>query len=82
MRELRNRGIHPEGRTIAEQERWLDERYARHSARKYLGDPLAIDVVLGFLAMLHSEVQNLRLIARSKVLGIPRDVVRREMVIA
>lgn len=82
MRELRSRGFHPEGRTIAEQERWLDERYARHSARKYLGDPLAIDVVLGFLAMLHSEVQNLRLIARSKVLGIPRDVVRREMVIA
>ncbi|MDR5683439.1 MAG: V-type ATPase subunit [Armatimonadota bacterium] len=78
-RELRARGIHPEGSTIADQERSLDEEYARHLARLYLGDPLAIDVVIGFVAMLYSEIRNLRLIARSKVLGIPRDVVRREM---
>jgi V/A-type H+-transporting ATPase subunit C len=81
-RELRAHEIRLEGSTIAEQERSLRHEYARHLARHYFGDPLAIDVVIGFLGMLHSEIQNLRLIARAKALGIPRDVLRREMVLA
>jgi V/A-type H+-transporting ATPase subunit C len=47
----------------------------------YLGDPLTIDIVIAYLAMKYNEVKNLRLIARSKQLGIPRDRVRREMVV-
>ena len=79
MRELRVRGIHLEGKTPAEVERFLDEEATRRLAELYLGDPLGIDVVIGFFTMLASEVRNLRLVARSKALGIPRDLVRREM---
>ncbi len=81
LRELRARGIYPEGRTPAEVERSLEEEATRRLAALYLGDPLGIDVVIGFLTMLSSEVRNLRLIARSKALGIPRDLIRREMVL-
>ncbi len=79
LREVRARGIHPEGTTPAEVERSLDEQLARRLADLYLGDPLGVDVVVGFLTMLAAEVRNLRLIARSKALGLPRDLVRREM---
>ncbi|MDR5708563.1 MAG: V-type ATPase subunit [Armatimonadota bacterium] len=79
LRELRGRGIHPEGQTAGEVERFLEEESTRRMAMLYLGDPLGIDVVIGFLTMLSSEIRNLRLIARSKALGIPRDLVRREM---
>jgi vacuolar-type H+-ATPase subunit C/Vma6 len=47
----------------------------------YLGDPLGVDVVVGYLTLLANEIRNLRLIARSKALGIPRDLVRREMAV-
>lgn len=79
LRELHGRGIHPEGRTPGEVERSLDEEATRRMAMLYLGDPLGIDVVIGFLTMLSSEIRNLRLIARSKALGIPRELIRREM---
>lgn len=79
MRELRARGIHPEGSTPAEVERWLEQEATRRMADLYLGDPLGVDVVVGYLTLLANEIRNLRLIARSKALGIPRDLVRREM---
>ncbi len=61
-------------------ERDLDLAMIRTQTGLYLGDPLSIDVVIAYLAMKHNEVKNLRLLARSKQLGIPRDRVRREMV--
>lgn len=62
-------------------ERDLDLAMARAQSGLYLGDPLGIDIVVAYLALKHNEVKNLRLIARSKQLGIPRDRVRREMVV-
>ncbi len=79
LREVRAQGILVEGNTPAEVERSLDEQLERRMADLYLGDPLGVDVVVGFLTMLAAEVRNLRLIARSKALGLPRDLVRREM---
>ncbi|HEV8353562.1 MAG TPA: V-type ATPase subunit [bacterium] len=60
-------------------ERELDETMNRAQQELYLGDPLGIDIVIAYLAMKSNEVANLRLIARSKALGIPRDRVRKEM---
>jgi len=62
-------------------EKDLDQILVRGTARMYLADPLGIDVVVGYLALKYNEVANLRLIARSKLLGIPRELVRREMVV-
>lgn len=62
-------------------ERDLDLAMARAQTRLYLGDPLGIDIVVAYLALKYNEVRNLRLIARSKSLGIPRDRVRKEMVV-
>lgn len=61
-------------------ERDLDRAMIKAQTGLYLGDPLGIDIVVAYLAMKYNEVKNLRLIARSKQLGIPRDRVRQEMV--
>lgn len=65
---------------LAAFERELDLTIIREHTARYLGDPLSIDIVIAYLAMKYNEVVNLRLIARSKALGIPRDRVRQEMV--
>ncbi len=65
---------------LAAFERDLDLALIRAQAGLYRGDPLEIDVVIGYLAQKYNEVVNLRLIARGKALGIPRERVRREMV--
>ena len=62
-------------------ERDLDLGIIKAQTSRYLGDPLSIDIVVAYLALKHNEVKNLRLIARSKQLGIPRDRVRKEMVV-
>jgi len=62
-------------------ERELDMYTARALARRYLGDPLGLDIIIGYLAMKSVEVANLRLIARGKFLSLPREAVRREMVV-
>lgn len=59
----------------------LDLAMIRTQTGLYLGDPLSIDIVVAYLALKDTEVKNLRLIARSKQLGIPRDRVRKEMVV-
>ena len=61
-------------------ERDLDLAIIKAQTNLYLGDPLSIDIVVAYLALKYNEVKNLRLIARSKQLGIPRDRVRKEMV--
>ncbi len=61
-------------------ERELDLTMIREQTARYLEDPLSIDIVIAYVALKYSEVANLRLIARGKALGIPRDRVRQEMV--
>jgi V/A-type H+-transporting ATPase subunit C len=62
-------------------ERETDLKVARGMVAYYLGDPLGVDIVIGYVAMKSAEVTNLRLIARGKFLGLPREQVRREMVL-
>ncbi len=66
--------------SLTEFEKTVDLMFNRWTTRLYLGDPLGIDIVVGYLTLKYNEVVNLRLIARSKSLGIPRDLVRKEMV--
>lgn len=61
-------------------ERGLNEGMNRTQRALYLGDPLGIDIVIAYLAMKANEVANLRLVARSKALGLTRDRVRKELV--
>jgi V/A-type H+-transporting ATPase subunit C len=62
-------------------ERELDVRMTDALASRYVaGDPLGLDIVIGYLAMKAAEVANLRLIARGKFLGLARDAMRRELV--
>jgi len=67
--------------SLTEFEKALDRVFLRGATRLYLGDPLGIDIVVGYVALKYNEVVNLRLIARSNALGIPRDLVRKEMVV-
>ncbi len=60
-------------------ERELDLRLARLHAAEYRGDPLGIGIVLGYLAKKSAEVVNLRLIARGRLLGMPREMLAAEM---
>lgn len=66
---------------LAAFERDIDVTMLRAQIDLYLQDPLGIDVVIAYLAMKYNEVVNLRLIARGKALGIPRDRVRKEMAV-
>lgn len=62
-------------------ERELDMRLANTLAARYVsGDPLGLDIIIGYLAMKSAEVANLRLIARGKLLGLAAEAVRREVV--
>lgn len=62
-------------------ERDLDLHLAQTMAARYIGgDPLGLDIVIGYLAMKSAEVANLRLIARGKFLGLAAEAVRREVV--
>ncbi len=61
-------------------ERELDLTLLQAQTARYLEDPLSIDIVIAYVAMKYREIANLRLIARSKTLGIPRDRVREELV--
>ncbi|MDR5693905.1 MAG: V-type ATPase subunit [Armatimonadota bacterium] len=82
-RALRLRGFpeFPPSSDLLEVEKALDRFFSREISSLYLGDPLGIDVVIGYLAMKYNEIVNLRLIARSKLLGLSRERVRREMVL-
>lgn len=62
-------------------EREIEVAMLRAQIGLYLQDPLGIGIVIAFLAMKNSEVANLRLIARGKAFGIPRDRVRKEMAV-
>lgn len=51
-------------------------------AGSYRGDPLGIDVALGFLWQKYFEVVNLRLIARGKHFGLPAEDIREQFLAA
>ena len=46
----------------------------------YVQHPLALDVVIGYLTRKAAEVSNLRVIAHAKLLGLPTDLARQEIV--
>jgi V/A-type H+/Na+-transporting ATPase subunit C len=64
---------------LRELERALDQAEQRAAARLYLGDPLALDVVIGYLTRKAAEVSNLRVIAHAKLLGLSTDLTRGEL---
>lgn len=66
---------------LVEFERETDLAAAQALAAYYRRDPLGLDIVVGYMAMKSAEVANLRLIARGKFMGLPREVLRREMVL-
>jgi len=65
---------------LLEIERRLDRVFQREAAQFSMGDPLALDLVIGFLARKGAEVSNLRVIAHARYLGLPEDATRRELV--
>ncbi len=65
---------------LREMERALDQAAQRTAARLYLGDPLALDVVIGYLTRKAAEVSNLRVVAHAKLLGLSTDRAREELV--
>ncbi|HAD81130.1 MAG: hypothetical protein A2509_08945 [Candidatus Edwardsbacteria bacterium RIFOXYD12_FULL_50_11] len=60
----------------------LDREEWRQKALAYRGDPLGIDVAVGFLWQKYFEVVNLKLIARGKHFGIPAEDIRHQLLTA
>jgi V/A-type H+-transporting ATPase subunit C len=60
----------------------LERLLSRRVARWYGGNPLSIDVALGYIWLLYGEIINLRLIARAKSLAIPPDRLQKELTLA
>jgi V/A-type H+-transporting ATPase subunit C len=67
--------------SLLEMERAIDRAFQRMAAQMYLGDPLALGVVIGYLTRKAAEVSNLRVIAHAKLLGLSEDVARQEIVV-
>jgi len=65
---------------LLEMERAIDRASQRMAAQLSLGDPLALDVVIGYLTRKAAEVSNLRVIAHAKLLGLSADLTRQELV--
>jgi V/A-type H+-transporting ATPase subunit C len=66
--------------SLLEAERTIDRAFQRMAAQMYLGDPLGLDVVIGYLTRKAAEVSNLRVIAHAKQLGLAADAARQEIV--
>ena len=66
---------------LLEMERAIDRSAQQVAARLSLGDPMAIDVVIGYLTRKAAEVSNLRVIAHAKLLGLPADAARAEITV-
>jgi V/A-type H+/Na+-transporting ATPase subunit C len=60
-------------------EQALEQAHFHELARLYQGDPLGIDLVLGYLWQKYYEVINLRLLARGKFYGIPAAQISGEL---
>lgn len=62
-------------------ERALFRAFALRCARLYRGDPLAINIPVGYLGMKTIEVTNLRLIARGKAYGLSQAELEKELLL-
>jgi V/A-type H+-transporting ATPase subunit C len=67
---------------MLEGEEGLDMQDWQEKAGAYGGDPLGIEVAVGFLWRKYFEVVNLRLIARGKHFGLPADRIRQQLLTA
>jgi V/A-type H+-transporting ATPase subunit C len=65
----------------ADFERSLSRAFALRCAKLYRGDPLAINIPVGYLGMKTIEVANLRLIARGKAYGLPQAELEKELLL-
>jgi len=65
---------------LLEMERLIDRAFQRMAAQMLLGDPLGIDVVIGYLTRKAAEVANIRVIAHARQLGLANDIARQEIV--
>lgn len=60
----------------------LEKRYWQQNASAYRGDPLGIEVAVGYLWQKYFEVVNLRLIARGKYFGLSADDIKNQFLLA
>ncbi|GAB4280134.1 MAG: V-type ATP synthase subunit C [Coriobacteriia bacterium] len=67
--------------TIAVFERALEDYVMRKALATGVGDPLGIGVVISYLWGKQNEVQNLRIIVKGVSVGMPKDRVRRELIL-
>jgi hypothetical protein len=65
---------------LAALERDLERRRIADAAALFrMGDPLTLDVPIGFAAAKRTEARNLRLLGEASARGIHPEVVRREL---
>ncbi len=64
--------------TLSEAEETIREN-VNHSAKRLAADPLDIGVVANYLRLKEEEAARLRLLARGKYYGVPRDTLSREL---
>jgi vacuolar-type H+-ATPase subunit C/Vma6 len=79
-----DKGILAFGRAqnLGAMERFLEIVVIDAGCRLYRGDPLSIEVPLGFLWRKYSEFLNLRILLRGKSYRMPPNTMRKEMLIA
>jgi len=57
------------------------ERYLiQRGISRFLGDPLSIAIPIGYIWAKHTEITNIRIIARSKTADVPEKELRRELI--
>ena len=59
----------------------LEQEHFKELSKLYQGNPLGIDLVLGFLWQKYYEVINLRLVARGKFYGISGEQIRDQLLL-
>jgi len=59
----------------------LEQEHFKELSKLYQGNPLGIDLVLGFLWQKYYEVINLRLVSRGKFYGISGDQIRDQLLL-
>lgn len=68
-----------EADTLSRAEETIRESLDRQARKLYLRDPLGVGVVLYYLRLKETETARLRLLARGKFYGVPRQQLEREL---
>ena len=63
-------------------ERSLEETAVRRGISMFRADPLSIAIIIGYIWAKYNEIINLRVIARSKMVGMPEDKTREALILA